>query len=127
MPKSAVYFELINLVNLTTDISILKKIGQSRIEALEYDTDRIMFECLERSCNTGQLVRAEGFICYPKSRIEFSCVGKITEVRESGEGTLKVTIHFLQYNKDIWTSFLKEMKSRQNGVDRLFEALKEEE
>ncbi|MBL7669780.1 MAG: hypothetical protein JNM39_04785 [Bdellovibrionaceae bacterium] len=127
MPKSAVYFELIGLVNLTTDVSIIKSIGQTRIEALEYDTDRMMFECLERSCNTGQLVRAEGFICYPKSRVEFSCVGKITDVRENGEGTLKVTIHFLQYNKEIWTSFLKEMKSRQNGVDQLFEALKEEE
>jgi hypothetical protein len=127
MPKSAVYFELIHLVNLTTEVSILKNIEQTRIEALEIDADRIVFECPHRACNSGQLVKVDGFICYPKSRIEFSCVGKITQALPQENGPTKVTIHFLQYNKEIWNDFLKEMRSRQTGVDTLFDSMKDDE
>lgn len=127
MPKSAVYFELVGLVNLTSEVSIFRNLAQTRIEALEYDTDRIIFECLEKSCNAGQLVKVDGFICYPKKRIEFSCVGKIVQTSGIGQGCLRVIIHFLQYNKKIWMDFLQEMNSRQDGVDSLFNSLKEDE
>lgn len=133
MLKSSAFFDLVTLSNLTSGMTILQATETLRFEALEFENNRILIECQRNSCNVGQLVKVDGFLCTPGQRTEFSAVGRIesakplaTGVETEGSVTLGVVIQFLQYNKEMWELFIQRLEIRQQKVDDLFHSMRDE-
>ena len=127
MSKSAVYFEIKKLTNLTTEISMIKIQQGVRIEASEYDHEHVCFEVDARSCAQGQLVKIEGIIFFPSENMKFDALGKVKSIVPLESAKVKITIELRSHDKDIWGRFVGVLKERQAKIDKLFASMRGEE
>jgi hypothetical protein len=122
--KDSSYFELLELVNLTTNISIASPQKGERMEAVEYSDFGISFECQQKSCAQGQLVKIVGLLIIRGNKKEFNCVGKIQSISILLENRAKVSLDFHQFDREIWQEFWKTLRDKQNSVDSLFNKMR---
>ncbi len=127
MIDKKVYFQVEKLRNLTTDINMLGKSDDGRIEAIEYDVDHICFEVDEKSCRKGQLVNVDGLVHMGAEELPFAGSGKIVDTVSVGPSRIKVVIQLHTYNKVVWQKFVLLQKQRQSKVDKLFKSMREDE
>jgi hypothetical protein len=121
------YFEVKQLMNLTTEINMLKYNSDDPVEAVEYSLDRMSFEVGEKSCRQGQLVSIKGLVHIEGKSSPLAADGKIAEVIPLGAGRIKVVIEMHHYDKALWHSFVDLLKDRQSQVDKIFRAMREDE
>jgi hypothetical protein len=127
MTKSFVCFQVLKLVNLTTEVSIIKIKDDELVEVTEYDQEHIAFEAEGKSCQQGHLVKISGVLHFPEGPASFSGLGKVIKVIPQETEKIKITIELRSHDKEIWGRFTSLLSQRQADLDRLFNVMRDAE
>lgn len=125
--KSYVCFQVLKLVNITTEVSMLTIGDNELVEVLEYDQEHISFEADGRSCLPGHLVKMTGTIHFPEGPAPVIFLGKVTKAIPQQNNKVKVTIELRSFDKDLWNRFTAVLAKRQDDLDRLFNLMRDAE
>jgi len=127
MSNNSIYFQLVSLINLTTEIKMLKMEAGERVEVTEYNEDHICFEVEAKSCAQGQLVKIEGLLNFSNEQIPFSGLGKVLKAQPLQKTKLKIMIELRSHNQELWGRFTSALKDRQDSLDKMFKSMRDEE
>lgn len=119
-------FEVFELKNLTSDLSLITKSKQ--VDVVFCDSISVTFQAPKFSGSVGQLISLRGWLkIHGKNPIEFPIVGKITDLKMVGEDEIQIAIKMNQYDKKIWEQFIGVLISKQSRIDNLLNAMKGDE
>jgi hypothetical protein len=94
------------------------------LEAVEYSEKTLVFQFPNIKLNTGNLVSIQCLLQMNET-IPFPITGKIISCKENEEKTgMRVQIDLRQFDKNLWSKFLKLCEQEQDRADRLFAAIK---
>ena len=127
MAKSFVCFQVLKLVNITTEVSMLKIKDDEFVEVLEYDRDHISFEAEGKSCQPGHLVKMTGTIHFPEGPASVVFLGKVTKAFPEANKKVKVTIELRSFDQELWGRFTSLLAKRQADLDKLFNLMRDAE
>jgi hypothetical protein len=127
MAKSFVCFQVLKLINITTEVSMMAIKGGEFVEVLEYDHDHISFEADSKSCQPGHLVKMTGIMHFAEESVEVLFLGKVTKTNSQENGKVKVTIELRSFDQDLWERFISTMSKKQADLDSLFDLMRDAE
>jgi hypothetical protein len=124
MGKSFVCFQVLNLINITTEVNMIKIKDDEFVEVLEYDQDHISFEANGKSCQPGHLVKMTGTIHFPEGPAAVIFLGKVTKTIPQENEKVKVTIELRSFDRELWGRFTSVLAKRQDDLDKLFNLMR---
>ncbi len=127
MAKSFVCFQVLKLINITTEVSMIKIKEDEFVEVLEYDQDHISFEADNKSCQPGHLVKMTGTLHFPEGPASVISLGKVTKAILQENNKVKVTIELRSFDKELWGRFTSVLAKRQVDLDNLFNLMRDAE
>lgn len=125
--KSYLCFQVLKLVNITTEVNMIKINEDELVEVLEYDQEHISFEADGKSCQPGHLVKMSGIIHFPEGPTPVVFLGKVTKATIQANEKVKVTIELRSFDKDLWGRFTSVLAKRQADLDSLFNLMRDAE
>ncbi|HWU44892.1 MAG TPA: hypothetical protein VN132_15675 [Bdellovibrio sp.] len=127
MVKTVVCFQVLKLINITTEVSMLKINENDFVEVLEYDQVHISFEAENRSCQPGHLVKLTGAIHFEEGPVSVVFLGKVTKTVTQANQKVKVTVELRSYDQELWKRFTSFLAKRQEDLDKLFNLMRDAE
>ncbi|MGZ3747592.1 MAG: hypothetical protein ACXWRE_09480 [Pseudobdellovibrionaceae bacterium] len=119
------FFEIRELRNLTTELTLLKSLETKPLEAVEFYHHHISFEAPQKTCAHGQLVSIAGILHFQNIQLEFIATGKVSLCLDVGDHKYKYTIEMHRYDKKAWNDFKQAVEKTQQDVDRLFTSMRD--
>ncbi len=114
-----------SIVNLTTNVELLKLNKERNIEVVEFNKHSIVFQVPAEFPILRSSILLSGIILIDGTESNFQFTGKITSC-EVTEKQTRVACDLLQYDRNLWQSCLTFLKKNQERADRLFIAIKGE-
>lgn len=117
--KLAVYFK-----NLTTRTEVK---SASTTPLVEIGQKTLVFELPSKSCNTNHSALVEIKKIDHASQKEISVLsvtGKVKEIEELGEGSMKVIMDCIQYDETSWEALLSLYAKRQDEITNFLKSIR---
>lgn len=127
MAKSFVCFQVLTLINITTEVSMIKIQEGDFVEVLEYDQDHISLEADNKTCQPGHLVKMTGSIHFPEGSAPVVFLGKVTKTDPQANNKVKVTMELRSFDQDLWGRFTSILAKRQADLDNIFNLMRDAE
>jgi hypothetical protein len=119
------YFEIHRLLNLTTELPLLKASKVGLIEAVEMDQRHISFEAPQKTCAKGQLVELEGVLHFHKDHQKFAATGRISDSLDLSDQLCLYTVELHRFDLNLWSDFRHAIEKTQHDVDQLFRSMRD--
>ena len=119
--------EIHHLSNVTLAVDVYSAKDKGPLEVVDFAEHDISFVLEKTKVGVGSLLAFEAIMNLGKSNHEFRGMGKVTLCEALPGGFNKISINLRQYDKDLWTSFLRMRDENQARLDKILNGIKGEE